>query len=152
MNKKDAVIAAGLCLFGIAACIKAFEYPQGTRMFPAAYAMLLAFFSSLLFIKSFFFSAANGANQAGEKIEEGIEGNEPYSKVLMVVLIVLGYVILIPNLGFYSSTACFLFLTTGVTKAARLLTALAVSVVTTGILYAFFDFFLRVPAPRGFWI
>ncbi|GHV37129.1 hypothetical protein FACS1894187_13110 [Synergistales bacterium] len=143
MNKADAVIAAVLIVFGSSAFFVALGYPAGSRMLPMFYSATLAVLSLLLLVQS----VLRPSRRTSGNIDE--DSVEPARKVIMAVIFIAGYVALIPVLGFYFSTACFLVSFIVATRAARLSMALAVSAGTTCAIYAFFNILLKLQTPLG---
>lgn len=141
MDKSNLFVSAGLTVFGISASFAALNYPEGSRMLPLFYSALLVLLSGALLLQSM-----------PKNPKKADSETEPLGKVLKVVIFVASYIFLIPHLGFYSSTACFLLFFMVATRAARFCKALIVSGVATLVIYAFFELFLRVPAPQGLWI
>lgn len=72
-----------------------------------------------------------------------------WGKVLLLVVSLLAYALLLPDLGFIITTfvvMTFLFLLTGI---ERLWVCIGIALATAIASYVLFDVFLRVPLPRG---
>jgi uncharacterized membrane protein len=143
MSKSNAAVAGILIVFGSCAFFTAQKYPVGSRMLPMGYAAILTLLSGLFLIQSIF------RPSSGKTAAASVEKTESLSRVIMVSTFIVIYIVLIPVMGFYFATACFLLFFMMATKAARFLTALAVSAVTICALFAFFNLLLKLQTPSG---
>ncbi len=141
MKRADIVVSIMMFGVGVAAIVKASDFPEQSRLMPYIYSSLLILVAILLGLKAFF-----GRNAAPE---DPAWKDEPIPKVLLVMALILGYIVSIQIFGFYTSTAMFMFIFLGVMHAASLFVSLGVSVGTSAAVYYFFEVLLRIPIPRG---
>ncbi len=141
MKKADIVVSIMMFGVGIAAILKASDFPEQSRLMPYIYSSLLILVAILLGLRAFF-----GRNAAPE---DPAWKDEPIPRVFLVMALVLGYIVSIQILGFYTSTALFMLVFLGVMHAASLFVSLGVSVGTSVAVYYFFEILLHIPIPRG---
>jgi hypothetical protein len=142
MKKTDVAIAGVTICVGLAAFIKAWDYPAQSRMIPLIY-------SSALMTVSFLFALRTVLSRKTPETADGHMQKEPLPKVFLVMGVILGYIASIQVLGFYSSTALFLLLFMGILRAAPLFVAAIISLATPAIVYFFFEKMLHIPVPGG---
>ena len=63
--------------------------------------------------------------------------------------IILGYITSIQVLGFYTSTTLFLLIFMLLMRAASWRVSISVSVVTSLVVFFFFESLLNIPVPKG---
>lgn len=127
---------------GIAALIKAMEFPKQSQMMPYVYSFTLIILSLFLGVKAL-------RNRGKVEEEDSVKKEEPLPRVLLVLIMIFMYVVSIQALGFYSSTMLFLFIFMGLMKAAPIFVSLVISVATSLTVYFLFETFLNVPVPKG---
>lgn len=142
MNKPDGAAAIFLMIFGGGAFAVARTYPIGSRMFPMFYAATLFVLALLLLFQSI--CRSRHRSESSDTV-----GAEPFRKVFSVLFFILLYITLIPYIGFYLSTLCFLFASILLSHAAKPLASIVVSIGTTGAIYLFFDMLLKLQTPAG---
>jgi len=140
MKKHDFWVATIMIICGAAAIIAVQQYPSESRMMPMIYSVALILLSGLLFRRSL---------KREEKTERREEPLASYGKFFMVAAAILAYIFLISFLGFYSSTLIFMFLFMTMLRATNIFTVIIISLVTTGLIYVFFDLMLHIPIPGG---
>lgn len=142
MKKRDLFIAGVVISVGLAAFIKAWDYPMQSRMLPLIYSSALIILSSIFGFRAM---VTGGEQDKPETAQE----KEPLSKVFCVTGIILGYILSIQVLGFYSSTTLFLFLFMWIFRATSLFVSAAIAVTTPVLIYFFFERMLYIPVPGG---
>lgn len=142
MKKADIVVSIMMIGMGVAAIVKAFDFPEQSRLMPYIYSSLLILVAILLGLKALF-----GRNAAPE---DSTWKDEPIPRVLLIIALILGYIVSIQILGFYTSTTLFMLVFLGVMHATSLFISLGVSVGTSVVVYYFFEVLLHIPIPRGF--
>lgn len=107
----------------------------GPAFMPRIFAVALMILSIILLIQSFF-----------------TKEKAPETKMKMIGLtmgIVLIYLLLIPTLGFYSSTILFVLVLILITKLKKPILLVVIPVAVPLFVFVFFEKMLRVPIPTG---
>ena len=151
MNNKRIDIGVGiaLCLISTVIYLYAEQYTgrgvnqYGPNFFPQALSGLMFIAAMALIIQAF----RGNALENFESINK-----QGLIRATVTLTLSIGYLLLINGLGFYISTAVFLFIVMlhlGLSK--HWLNAL-VSVLTASFVYGLFHFFLKIPLPEGIFI
>jgi len=142
MKKNNIVVSVVMICTGIAALVKAWDYPEQSRMIPFIY-------SSALIALSFLFGLRTVMARKRSEKEDPTQIDEPIFRVFLVMAIILGYIVSIQVLGFFTSTMLFLLLFMGIMHATSWYISIAVSVLTAVLIYFFFETLLHIPVPEG---
>lgn len=141
MKKSDLSISVIMICTGIAALVKASDYPAQSRMIPYVYSSALILFSLLFGLRTFF----GNAKSDGDSVRK----EEPITKVFFVMGLILGYIASIQVLGFYTSTTLFLLIFMLLMRAASWHISIIVSIATSVVVFFFFESLLNIPVPKG---
>ena len=147
MNSKTINISVGITLsiLSIAIILYAEQYVgignnrYGPNFFPQALAVML-FIASV----SLIFQAVRGNEM---KNIESIN-KQGFIRATITLVITIGYLFLMQVLGFYISTAIFLFVTIRYLGQKNYWLNIIVSIAVASIVYAIFQFFLKIPLPE----
>jgi len=108
----------------------------GPAAMPRLFSIILMVLGIILFTQSFL----DKENRKAKKIE----------KIIFVLTgVFLMYVFLIPVLGFYSTTIFFILIMLFITKTKQITFYLFVPLFSCIFVFAFFEYFLTVPVPKG---
>ncbi len=83
--------------------------------------------------------------------QEPLFTKEGRKTLLLLLIILFSYAIGLVILGFLSSTFLFLLLLSRIIKPRKWLVAAGGSAIASLAAYFIFEFWLRVPLPKGFW-
>jgi putative tricarboxylic transport membrane protein len=142
----DIGIGIFLCGLSIAIYLYAERYvgigvnAYGPNFFPQALSILLFIASVSLIIQALKGNAL--------KSLEAINKNG-LIRATVTLFIAIGYLFLMQYLGFYISTAIFLFVTMKYLGVKSNLTSTIVSVTVASIVFGIFRLFLKIPLPEG---
>ena len=106
---------------------------------------LMVFLTLLLAINTFLIKPKNSEE---DKEEDQFKGNL-YGQFFLIMALSAVYVILIDIIGFFVTTAIYLFVTM-VTLKSNIKWSIVVSILFPVFLYLIFVSFLKVPVPKGF--
>ena len=145
MRKYDKFLTIGLFI------LEAFYFllikqlsPKAAR-YPYFVLGLMVFLTLLLAIHTFLIKPKNTEEN---KEEDQFKGNL-YGQFFLVIALSAVYVILIDIIGFFVTTAVYLFVTMLALKS-NIKWSIIVSILFPIFLYLIFVSFLKVPVPRGF--
>ena len=123
--------------------VLASEFPHGAGIFPlfSLYGMI---FLSLIMLAETVFKRKPGDEQ---KIDFTLTFEK--MKPLLVCLLVIAYLYLIFELGYYTSTVVFLIASTVLVGVRNYKAILLTGVILFPLMYAFFELFLQANLPMG---
>lgn len=142
MKKADLLVSVVMICTGIAAFLKASDFPGESRLMPYIYSSLLVLVAILIGLRALL-------GKGGAEVEDPAWKDEPIPRVFLVMGLILGYIASIQMLGFYTSTTLFILVFMGVFHAASLWTSAVVSLGTSVTVYFFFEVLLHIPVPKG---
>ena len=138
-------LAAGIVVVGVAAAafVLSFEMPGSASIFPRIA-------SSILFLLGFLLSITSilGLKRDTETGDKPVHLSQ-FINPAITLLIVLGYVLGMKTLGFYTSTVLMLMTFMYFMGITSIKTILIVTVIVTALVYLVFSVQLRVPLPTG---
>ncbi|MDQ0337958.1 hypothetical protein J2S00_000741 [Caldalkalibacillus uzonensis] len=150
-RKKDMIVALIVLGLSIAFYINTKTLTPPADIFPKAVILILFVLGSILLAKALFFNRYyhDEPDDPGATDEKG---NIKKGWISMSALI--AYVVLMPQIGFYTTSALFLILISWYLNGLRvnmkaLLYPVIVSSTVMFIIYLAFSIFLRVPVPKG---
>ena len=121
------------------------QLPPKAARYPYFVLGLMIFLTLLLAINTFLIKPKNTEEN---KEEDQFKGNL-YGQFFLVIALSAIYVILIDIIGFFVTTAVYLFVTMLALKS-NIKWSIIVSILFPIFLYLIFVSFLKVPVPRGF--
>jgi len=120
------------------------QLPPKAARYPYFVLGLMVFLTLLLAINTFLIKPKN----TEDKEEDQFKGNL-YGQFFLIMALSAVYVILIDIIGFFVTTAIYLFVTMVALKSS-VKWSIVVSILFPIFLYLIFVSFLKVPVPRGF--
>lgn len=144
MRKYDRFLTIGLFILEAFYFLLIKQLPPKAARYPYFVLGLMVFLTLLLAINTFLIKPKN----AEDKEEDQFKGNL-YSQFFLIIALSAVYVILIDIIGFFVTTAIYLFVTMLALKS-NIKWSIVVSIVFPIFLYLIFVSFLKVPVPRGF--
>ena len=144
MRKYDRFLTIGLFILEAFYFILIKQLPAKAARYPYFVLGLMVFLTLLLAINTFLIKPKN----TEDKEEDQFKGNL-YGQFFLIMALSAVYVILIDIIGFFVTTAIYLFVTMIVLKS-NIKWNIVVSIVFPIFLYLVFVLFLKVPVPRGF--
>ena len=148
MRKFDRYLTIGLFILEAFYFILIKQLPPKAARYPYFVLGLMVFLTILLAINTFIIKPKN--EEKSEKEEEKSEGIL-YKQFFFVMLASAVYIILIDIIGFFVTTATYLFVIM-IGLKSNIKWSIVVSIIFPIFLYLIFVSFLRVPVPRGFLI
>lgn len=145
MRKYDKFLTIGLFILEAFYFLLIKQLPPKAARYPYFVLGLMVFLTLLLAINTFFIKPKNTEEN---KEEEQFKGNL-YGQFFLVIALSAVYVILIDIIGFFVTTAIYLFVTMLALKS-NIKWSIVVSILFPIFLYLIFVSFLKVPVPRGF--
>ena len=145
MRKYDKFLTIGLFILEAFYFILIKQLPPKAARYPYFVLGLMVFLTLLLAINTFLIKPKNTEEN---KEEDQFKGNL-YGQFFLVIALSAVYVILIDIIGFFVTTAIYLFVTMLALKS-NIKWSIVVSIVFSIFLYLVFVSFLKVPVPRGF--
>ena len=145
MRKYDKFLTIGLFILEAFYFILIKQLPPKAARYPYFVLGLMVFLTLLLAINTFLIKPKNTEEN---KEEDQFKGNL-YGQFFLVIALSAVYVILIDIIGFFVTTAIYLFVTMLALKS-NIKWSIVVSIVFPIFLYLVFVSFLKVPVPRGF--
>lgn len=145
MKKYDKILTIGLFILEIIYFVLIKQLPERAARYPFFVLGLMVILTLLLAIETFVLK--NTSNEEEEDKFKDIKLGQFFG----IILISAAYVAIIDIVGFFISTAVYLFVVM-VGLKSNLKWSIIVSVVFPIFLYLVFVLFLRVPVPRGFLI
>ena len=145
MRKYDKFLTIGLFILEAFYFILIKQLPAKAARYPYFVLGLMVFLTLLLAINTFIIKPKNIEE---DKEEDKFKGNL-YGQFFFVIVLSAVYVVLIDIIGFFVTTAIYLFVTMVILKS-NIKWSIVVSIVFSIFLYLVFVSFLKVPVPRGF--
>ena len=145
MRKYDKFLTIGLFILEAFYFLLIKQLPPKAARYPYFVLGLMVFLTLLLAINTFIIKPKNAEE---DKEEDQFKGNL-YGQFFLIMALSAVYVILIDIIGFFVTTAIYLFVTMVVLKS-NIKWSIVVSIVFPIFLYLVFVSFLKVPVPRGF--
>ena len=144
MRKYDKFLTIGLFILEAFYFILIKQLPPKAARYPYFVLGLMVFLTLLLAINTFLIKPKN----TEDKEEDQFKGNL-YGQFFLIMALSAVYVILIDIIGFFVTTAIYLFVTMVALKSS-VKWSIVVSILFPIFLYLIFVSFLKVPVPRGF--
>ena len=144
MRKYDKFLTIGLFILEAFYFLLIKQLPPKAARYPYFVLGLMVFLTLLLAINTFLIKPKN----TEDKEEDQFKGNL-YGQFFLIMALSAVYVILIDIIGFFVTTAIYLFVTMVILKS-NIKWSIVVSIVFPIFLYLVFVSFLKVPVPRGF--
>ena len=145
MRKYDKFLTIGLFILEAFYFLLIKQLPPKAARYPYFVLGLMVFLTLLLAINTFLIKPKNTEEN---KEEDQFKGNL-YGQFFLVIALSAVYVILIDIIGFFVTTAIYLFVTMLALKS-NIKWSIVVSILFPIFLYLLFVSFLKVPVPRGF--
>ncbi len=136
--RRDVIVAAALLLLAVASAAGVWTLEGGARNFPITMAGLLGVGAVILMARSL---AGNPSKAEAEDTPVA------YGRLLIVAAITVGFVLVMPWIGFYPATFLYLAGLYCWLTAMRTVSALGLAVALTVAIYLLFGLFLAVPTP-----
>jgi len=143
MRKYDKFLIIGLFILEAFYFLLIKQLPPKAARYPYVLG-LMVFLTLLLAINTFLIKPKN----TEDKEEDQFKGNL-YGQFFLIMALSAVYVILIDIIGFFVTTAIYLFVTMVALKSS-VKWSIVVSILFPIFLYLIFVSFLKVPVPRGF--
>ena len=144
MRKYDKFLTIGLFILEAFYFLLIKQLPPKAARYPYFVLGLMVFLTLLLAINTFLIKPKN----TEDKEEDQFKGNL-YGQFFLIMALSAVYVILIDIIGFFVTTAVYLFVTMLALKS-NIKWSIVVSILFPIFLYLIFVSFLKVPVPRGF--
>ena len=144
MRKYDKFLTIGLFILEAFDFLLIKQLPPKAARYPYFVLGLMVFLTLLLAINTFLIKPKN----TEDKEEDQFKGNL-YGQFFLIMALSAVYVILIDIIGFFVTTAIYLFVTM-VTLKSNIKWSIVVSILFPVFLYLIFVSFLKVPVPKGF--
>ncbi|WP_336004599.1 tripartite tricarboxylate transporter TctB family protein [Fusobacterium polymorphum] len=145
MRKYDKFLTIGLFILEAFYFLLIKQLPPKAARYPYFVLGLMVFLTLLLAINTFLIKPKNSEE---DKEEDQFKGNL-YGQFFLIMALSAVYVILIDIIGFFVTTAIYLFVTM-VTLKSNIKWSIVVSILFPVFLYLIFVSFLKVPVPKGF--
>ena len=145
MRKYDKFLTIGLFILEAFYFLLIKQLPPKAARYPYFVLGLMIFLILFLAINTFLIKPKNTEEN---KEEDQFKGNL-YGQFFLVIALSAVYVILIDIIGFFVTTAVYLFVTMLALKS-NIKWSIIVSILFPIFLYLIFVSFLKVPVPRGF--
>ena len=145
MRKYDKFLTIGLFILEAFYFLLIKQLPAKAARYPYFVLGLMVFLTLLLAINTFIIKPKNAEE---DKEEDQFKGNL-YGQFFLIMALSAVYVILIDIIGFFVTTAIYLFVTM-VTLKSSIKWSIVVSILFPVFLYLIFVSFLKVPVPKGF--
>ena len=145
MRKYDKFLTIGLFILEAFYFILIKQLPAKAARYPYFVLGLMVFLTLLLAINTFIIKPKDAEE---DKEEDQFKGNL-YGQFFLIMALSAIYVILIDIIGFFVTTAIYLFVTM-VTLKSNIKWSIVVSILFPVFLYLIFVSFLKVPVPKGF--
>ena len=145
MRKYDKFLTIGLFILEAFYFLLIKQLPPKAARYPYFVLGLMVFLTLLLAINTFIIKPKNAEE---DKEEDQFKGNL-YGQFFLIMALSAIYVILIDIIGFFVTTAIYLFVTMVALKSS-VKWSIVVSILFPIFLYLIFVSFLKVPVPKGF--
>ncbi|MDH5749301.1 MAG: tripartite tricarboxylate transporter TctB family protein [Rhodospirillales bacterium] len=139
----ERVSAAAFVILAIYLGNLAWGFPHGGGIFPLFSVIGIIFLSILLIVKTVLKPMPDG--------DESIDFSISFEKIkaFLVLLLVGVYLVLIFELGYYTSTVVFLVASTVMVGVKNYKAIALTAIILIPLMYAFFELFLQANLPRG---
>ena len=144
MRKYDKFLTIGLFILEAFYFFLIKQLPEKAARYPFFVLGLMVFLTLLLAINTFLIKPKNES----EKEEDQFKGIL-YGQFFLIIALSAVYIVLIDIIGFFVTTAIYLFVTMLALKS-NIKWSIVVSILFPVFLYLIFVSFLKVPVPRGF--
>ncbi|MDC7955551.1 tripartite tricarboxylate transporter TctB family protein [Fusobacterium simiae] len=144
MKKYDKFLIIGLFILEAFYFVLIKQLPPKAARYPYFVLSLMLFLTIILAINTFIIKPKNTEDEKDEETFKGIL----YKQFFFVIIISAIYIILIDIIGFFVTTAIYLFVTM-VTLKSSIKWSIVVSIIFPIFLYLIFVSFLKVPVPKG---
>lgn len=144
--KQDKFIAIILLLILGPAYYMTYSFPPRSAIFPRAFIVITAILAVVLLIQAIYKEKKNMPLKAGEAAQ--YTPAQRY-RLFLAVTITIFYLVIIPVLGYFVTTAVYMFVLMTLLKKDKLVTHVIVTVCTTLVLYGVFGVLLKIWLPRG---
>jgi hypothetical protein len=139
-------IASGLVLiFSVVFFIESLNYPASASTLPQILIILIALLAIGMFIEAYIKNKKTDAMSHVKKEAEKIN----IKRVVVFAAMIALYIIFIDVIGFFILTPVFLFTALTYLRAAKVKTAILLSIGFTLLIYGLFSMFLNIPLPMG---
>ena len=145
MRKYDKFLTIGLFILEAFYFLLIKQLPPKAARYPYFVLGLMVFLTLLLAINTFIIKPKDAEE---DKEEDQFKGNL-YGQFFLIMALSAVYVILIDIIGFFVTTAIYLFVTMVALKSS-VKWSIVVSILFPIFLYLIFVSFLKVPVPKGF--
>ena len=151
MRYRDTVGALFWFAVGVVFCTGAFRYSLMRAGIPGAglFPLLAGLALILLSLVGLAESLRNFGADRGEKSPTLFVQKDSWRKLALALAGLFGYWFLLGPLGFLLTTLLFMFFLLRFIEPQRWITTLSTTFLTTGLSYAVFRLWLRVPLPKG---
>ena len=146
MRKYDKFLTIGLFILEAFYFLLIKQLPPKAARYPYFVLGLMVFLTLFLAINTFIIKPKNMEEDKEE--EDKFKGNL-YGQFFLIMALSAVYVILIDIIGFFVTTAIYLFVTMVILKS-NIKWSIVVSILFPVFLYLIFVSFLKVPVPKGF--
>lgn len=146
---KDLILSVLILIISFVFYLQTKTLTPPADIFPKVVIMILSVLGTILLIKTLFIRK----NDNDEEMQDEINQKKKWISITSLI----GYVILMPILGFYTTSVIFLislslYLAGEKVTIKRILKSMIVSLSVVCILYIGFSLFLKIPVPSGFLI
>ena len=145
MRKYDKFLTIGLFILEAFYFLLIKQLPPKAARYPYFVLGLMVFLTLLLAINTFIIKPKNAEEEKGEDQFKGIL----YRQFFLIIALSAVYIVLIDIIGFFVTTAIYLFVTMVALKSS-IKWSIVVSILFPVFLYLIFVSFLKVPVPKGF--
>lgn len=143
VKQKDLVLGLALLVTVAAFAMQSLHLEYPANVFPWSLEALLAVFALVVLVQAA--RRRDAAPRSGEAVQVG--------RIIGILVASIVYLIVIPLLGFYTTSFLFMTLISWLVGERRdlrgLLNGAVVGVLLVGVVYAGFWLFLKVPTPSG---
>ena len=144
MRKYDKFLTIGLFILEAFYFFLIKQLPEKAARYPLFVLGLMVFLTLLLAINTFIIKPKNEAEKESDQFK-GIL----YRQFFLIIALSAVYIVLIDIIGFFVTTAIYLFVTMVALKSS-IKWSIVVSILFPIFLYFLFVSFLKVPVPKGF--
>jgi len=151
MHQSEKVSSLAWLMVSLAIIVGSSAYPIGTfshpgpSFLPLSCGLIMAVLSALIF-----FQAMAAGREKGKRREPFFTARWP--KLAAALFILFGFTFLLDSLGYILMTFIFMFFALKVVEPVKWRTALLEAVLAAGASYALFEWWLKVPLPKGTWL
>jgi putative tricarboxylic transport membrane protein len=151
MHQFQKVSSLAWLVVSLAIIVGSSAYPVGTlshpgpSFLPFSCGIIMAVLSAIVFFQ------AMGAGREKEKKREPFLTTR-WPKLAAALFILFGYTFLLESFGYILMTFIFMFFVLKVVEPVKWRAALLEAVLAAGASYALFEWWLKVPLPKGTWL